>query len=490
MTASIVLAWSVVRTLLVATVAVSTAQLVLHRGIPAGRPLLRRILPAALLVPLTIPELIVGFSWRYPAQFLTHSPAATEILYAGVLLIRSCAVALLVFLMMPQSAVTPESLHSWALLPDRTVRHRMTALRLNLTGPWRAFAVAWCLTALVSFQDFETAALIQIDRHPVAWTAWLFDAHAGGQQPSETLKRLAGPLTVQMALLIPAVLLIATVPERETESPAIRQTGERHLVCAVAACLFALTGLALTGLWPLAVMVPEAIRGLPLILRDGWGLAASQMATLGFSAAAAATALSAAFLLKRHGRLLWVILLLLPGLTGSLAVSLGLLRLFQLPGLRILWDTWLPLLLGQSLLMLPRAWVLLQILDRLVPVESVHSARLLKTDARFVPQARRLLWRLQELGWLAAVALLCHWCLWDVTTASILRPVSVEPVVTRLYREMHFSRTESLSALTLITMLMPAAAAGAGIAVRMLADRCGRWMPASGTPSSRSEAVG
>jgi hypothetical protein len=46
-----------------------------------------------------------------------------------------------------------------------------------------------------------------------------------------------------------------------------------------------------------------------------------------------------------------------------------------------------------------------------------------------------------------------HRCFWDVTVASILRPVELEPVITRLYNEMHYGRTEALMSLSIFAAL-------------------------------------
>ena len=51
---------------------------------------------------------------------------------------------------------------------------------------------------------------------------------------------------------------------------------------------------------------------------------------------------------------------------------------------------------------------------------------------------------------------LAHWCLWDVAVASTLRPVRFEPIVVRLYNEMHYGRTETLAAITLLALVIPA----------------------------------
>jgi hypothetical protein len=64
--------------------------------------------------------------------------------------------------------------------------------------------------------------------------------------------------------------------------------------------------------------------------------------------------------------------------------------------------------------------------------------------------------------------LLTQWCFWDVTTTSILRPLSPEPVVTRLYNEMHFARTEALLGLTVLAGLSPLVLGLAGMLAMLL----------------------
>ncbi len=475
MTASFVLGWSVLRTVLAATLAIVIGRFLLNWARRCDSTRWRPVWLAGLVVPLLVPELLVGFTYRLTAQQLTASPWGAELLYFLLLLIRGIAVCVLVLLLLPRSAVTSESLHSWTLLAGGGRRHWRNLLKLQLTGPWRSSIVAWCLTALVTFQDFETAALIQVDSHPVVWTVWLFDAVAGNQTLGQSLRRIVAPVLFEILLLVPGLLLIVRQNESaeplrtQMTGPDDRDPGRSRIMRAVAV-LVTLSALAAVIGRPLWVSLPELPGGLAFLWRDVPGVLKQQLSTFGFSAVAAAIALSTAVLLRRWNRPGAVCCCLLPGLAGSLVLSLILLWLFQRPLLVPLWDTWLPLLLGQSLLLLPRAWVLLLILELTVAPQSLHSAQLLLSGNRRQRQTGlRLLWILSRLRWLIVAAVLCHWATWDVTTASILRPVSVDPVATRLYQEMHFSRTESLTALSAVTLLFPFAVAAAAVGAS-------RWM--------------
>ncbi len=455
MTLWFVLSWSVLRTIIISTLAVVLGRRVLRDINSVWSTKWRRAWIVAALIPLLVPELIVGFNYRLTAQKLTESVWGTELLYATVLLIRSCSVSILVLLLLPVSAVTHESIHSWRLLKQRTFLHRWQHLKLLVTGPWRSPVVSWCLTSLVTFQDFETAALIQVVGHPVVWTVWLFDANAGNQSLNQTLVFITAPLLIELVLLIPGLWLIGlnSSAERRIATSAHRDPNTSTASWTITATAL---GLFIVAGWPVLISLPELWEGTWTLLQDPAAIVRQQATTLGFSATAAAVSLSGAVLLHRRNKTLTTVIFLLPGLAGSLSLSLILMWSFQQPGLRPLWDKWFPMLLGQSLLMLPRAWVLVLVLKSTVTPEGLYSAALLKSGQLWHRQlAARLLWSLEHIRWLLAAAVLCHWCTWDVTTASILRPVSIEPVVTRLYQEMHFSRTESLTALSLATVAVP-----------------------------------
>ena len=144
--------------------------------------------------------------------------------------------------------------------------------------------------------------------------------------------------------------------------------------------------------------------------------------------------------------------------SSDLILSLGLQTLFQLPLLRPAWDTMLPQLLGQILWLLPRAFAAAQLLWTEERSESLHAASLLlqAADSQQRRTAAGLIWRLQDLPLTVALLVLTHWAFWDVTTASLLHPVTFEPIVTRLYNEMHFARTEALLGLTALSISTPA----------------------------------
>ena len=327
--------------------------------------------------------------------------------------------------------------------------------------------------ALTSFQEFETAALMQIDRYPVTWSVWLFDAHADRQPLSDSVRMISGPLFIELILLSPALwMLLRHAPKAAVPSLTSHPDSSRHQPNRLLSLFCLLPGIGLFLLWPLSVNLFSALRGLRALLSnpDLFQMAAEQILTsTGFAVAAAALAINLAGMMqatsKPHGRnqshqplhQKLLLLLLLPGLIGSLVLSLLLLAAFQHSLLRPLYDTWLPMLLGQSMAILPRSFALVAMMNQMMERSSLHSASLLMSSPH--PEIRHrvsmIFWRMTTFRWLLCGLVIAQWCFWDVTTASILRPVQLEPVVTRLYNEMHYGRTESLMSLAGLAMLIP-----------------------------------
>jgi ABC-type spermidine/putrescine transport system permease subunit II len=148
----------------------------------------------------------------------------------------------------------------------------------------------------------------------------------------------------------------------------------------------------------------------------------------------------------------------LPGLFGSLVLSLALIRLLQLPYLHVLYKTSLALVGALTLFLLPRALVLRLMLSASRPWEGIHLARLLGgSPARSGrAAARELAWQLQGRGEFWSVALLTYWAYLDLTVAYLVAPVTIVSAPVTLYNQMHFGKNAVLSALVFLTVLVPA----------------------------------
>jgi hypothetical protein len=452
---------SIIRTVVVATVASGMAACV-QRWLDALTGRRRQLALCLVLSPLFIPDLLLGFTYRLTAARLVDFPAGTEFLYAALGVCRCLPVAVAVSVLLPVSMVSRESIHLWQQLGNRAQRPprwRWHWLILHVSGPWRPAVIAWCLMGLLTFQEFEMAALIQIDRHPVVWTVWLFDAHAAWQPLADSFQMLQLPMLFESLLLLPVILVLhvsrppvesAAGPAREPASPSMQFA--RTSLGAASVLLLTLLML-LTPIWINSGLLYRSGR----LALTSPGVLVATLGQIGISFMFAVAAAVVALLLGR-----WCLqsktrlLLIVPGMMGALTSSLCCVLVFQMPGINRLYDTWLPLLLGLVMTNLPRAVVVLLAVRRLGDSMAVYSAQLLRTSHSAAVRAfgTQLTWRLVSYRWLLAATILTHWCFWDVTTVSILRPVDVEPVITRLYNEMHYGRTEVLALATLISCLV------------------------------------
>jgi hypothetical protein len=395
------------------------------------------------------------------------------------------AVGVALSMLLPRTKSTDESLHSWVLLRNGMASATWWAgwLRLRIFGAWQAPLVAWSVMALVAFQEFETAALMQIDRYPVSWSVWLFDAHAARLPLWDSLRMMVGPLLCELAMLGPALYVLLKTPTADGNSLDRDHglSGGLSVWKSVRFSALLTPGIVLFVLWPLIHNALPIVRGGMLMLGNAT-LRQSLIQILtstGFSVGATILSMGIALRICTAfkpspgviaSRILWMSLLL-PGLLGSLVLSLGLLAMFQLPGLRGLYDTWLPMLLGQTLAVLPFSVAVVLLLMRVSDPAALHSAQLLAVSEE--PRVRRQMaairWRLTTGRWLLGGLIIAHRCFWDVTVASILRPVQVEPVITRLYNEMHYGRTEALMSLSILAALTPLVIAAAAMLLSRLA---------------------
>lgn len=485
------LLWSLIRCVFVASISLAPVAVLTQQIECSTTTRSRRLWMFLAVVPFFVPELLIGFNYRLTATQLSHGTSgtfaavSTEFLYLLLLIARSTAFGVAVRQMVTRSPVSKESLHVWnSLRPLNFSRQtgslammqwRKGWLMLHLTGPWRSSLIAWSIMALTTFQEFETAALMQVDRYPVTWSVWLFDAHADRQPLSDSIRMILGPLTIELLLLSPALwMLFRHAPKAAVRSftpySASLELPSRRLRSLL--CLS--PGIILFLVWPLSANLRSAWSGLGALMHntDLLKMAVEQILTsTGFAVAAAILAINLSGMMQpapgppdtssRDPRVFKNILLLLliPGLMGSLVLSLLLVAAFQHSLLRPLYDTWLPMLLGQSLMILPRSFALVVIMNQMTERSALHSASLLMSSPQFEIRQRvsSIIWRITTFRWLLCGLVIAQWCFWDVTTTSILRPVQLEPVVTRLYNEMHYGRTESLMSLTVLSLLIPLA---------------------------------
>ena len=204
---------------------------------------------------------------------------------------------------------------------------------------------------------------------------WLFDAHAGGVPLSHSLRYVITPLLFELAVILPALFVLPAWlaggwASRDPNLPSFRFRG-----LGVGAVF--LSALFLAGI-PSLVVIRGMASGFeslytnwPMVRQIGSGAVIALGAALiacGLSRFALASASTSR---KRR----WIAAALgLPGLLGSLVLSLMILGMFQLPGLRVLSQSLIPLILALSLFVLPRTLVVFAVIGSTRRTEAVQCA--------------------------------------------------------------------------------------------------------------------
>ncbi|MBA3710208.1 MAG: hypothetical protein H0W83_15465, partial [Planctomycetes bacterium] len=238
---------------------------------------------------------------------------------------------------------------------------------------------------------------------------------------------------------------------------------------------------------PLMTVAWDARAGLAILVRDD--IRHEVGASVLFAAAAATCAWLAARPLRdltRAGRIGGGIAVAacLPGLCGSLAVGLAGLALIQLPALRWLSETPVPLIGALTLLMLPIAIALRIVLDR--PDPALHLARMHVNSRDRAAGGSTLLWRLSGSRRYWAWSLLFLMGYADLAASAILHPVDMVPVLVMLYNFMHYGQSSALSARLGAAMCAPVVViVGGWIIVRLGATVTG-WLRSARPGAARA----
>jgi iron(III) transport system permease protein len=455
--------WTLCRSVLVALAALPIAWWLRSRLDSLGA-LRRLVLWTVLLVPFFTPTLLTGYAYSKWSLGLIRHPAWNEALYAVVLALRFIPIGTLILHFTPPGPVSAEALHCARLNAGRVrgrVRRAAGLLPYVARGAVLEAFPAFAVIFLLTFQEFETASLMGT----ASWTVWLFDSQAGGMLLSETLRRAvlpAGCVVVVLGLFFAHAVRSRVLPAAPRRRPgrvsAWRDAGAWAL--GAAACV------AVTGV-PLVLLGRDAARGLAALPANRFivgeiGIAAAFGAASGTIAALVAGGLrrlsspGGASSLRRTAAAT-SIAVALPGLLGSLVVSLVVLWLFQRPVLWTVYDSPAPAVVALVLFLLPRALLLQLLFATATSGQGLHTADLLAagSDAAQRRAAGDLRWDLRVRPQFLAAGILCLWGYLELTPVAILAPPGITSAPVRLYNLMHYGRSYVVSAMTLVAMAVP-----------------------------------
>lgn len=492
--------WSLARSVLVAAIGLWMA-VHLQRLLAAVSDPVRRVLWVLLLAPFLSPGLVVGYGYRNYSLSLVQHPWWNEALYGAILLFQTVPVGVVLLYFAPPPPVSAAGVHCLRLMARAGEAGALRVslrdlLRILLRGPMQVWLPAGAVMFLIAFQEAEVAALMQAR----GWAEWLFTRQAGLVDVGTTLRYVGVLVGIQALVCVPVLkwLLRSAREGRPSEDRPRRRAGGSWWGVLVAGCV-------LDVVVPGWLVLSEAVRGVPVLweqpsfwreMLQGMLYAATagvlavviarwmrregsedrcQMSVkpvgesgvdphprplsrdeAGAGMDAAARERGDAYLNPESRILNPAYVLLLPGLCGSMTLSLLLGILFQQPLLRLAYDTPVPLVIAQMLLLLPRTMLLFACLPGDRPTPATHAADLLGSggsSARLA--ARKLRWRLAGRPQFCSFVIVFFWGYLDLMTATILAPPGMEPVVKRLYNFMHFGHIAGLAAMVCATLAVP-----------------------------------
>ena len=454
--------WTLARTILVCMVAWPLCVGV-ERWIRRVSDGWRPVAFGLLLAPFLFPELLVGYSYR---NLALSSPRLAEGLCLGLLLFRIVPVGVITLNASPSALASYSAIHCRWLLWQANLRSRREAWQFVLClwhGPIRRALPALGLMSLVAFQEFELAALLQT----ASWTDWFIAAQRVGLDRREMLMQSMWPVLMQLPLI--AGVIYWTVREHDSgaeQNDELASSGAFDWVAKSYLALAVVCGCLI----PMGFLSSNLFGGIKLIASQRsqlTGLLHEMVIAAAVSVCAGVTAWSISRWLTSNRDRAWfrngLRGFLLPGLAGSLLLSLATGALFQQSWLRPFYDTPLPWVLVLIVWLLPRAVVAQLWIRSTSQTEGIHLAELLaqselpiqgttneagdKTSTRTPVRRTSLLrFRLRDQPRRLAIGLLCYWAYLDLSSAYLLAPSGMSSGLVRLYNFMHFGRTSALSA--------------------------------------------
>ena len=446
---------SLARAVLVGVIAVLVSP-AMSAWVLRRKPVHKNLALVATVAPFFAPELIVGYCYSTGTFSVVHLPLINCGMYTLLLLLKTLPVGVLAVLYSPGSLVSPVGFHCFQMLPPGR-RPWRAKLDFWIRGPLCQRLPVFSFSFLMAYQEFEIASLMSVP----SWTVDLFDAQAKAIQPLDTLRLLLFPLVTICVVVLPVVGLMTRSKGKSLRSAASPVSRGQWL----GGVLIASGNLLLWGV-PLLAIGEDGLRNFTALTRNTvvfHGFAREIGYALAFAfCASLITIFTARGLLRARqtcggAARVCCSAALLPGLTGALSVSLLFFVVIQQGWLIELRSTPVPAVAGLTVFLLPRAVLMLLMFQSQRRSAAIGSAELL-SQSRQPHQAAsgfRLLWQFEDRALFWTFSTVFFWSFFNLTAASLLMPLSIVPLPTQLYNLMHYGRTMSLSAQTLLSVLVP-----------------------------------
>ena len=393
-----------------------------------------------LLIPLLMPALVIGYAYADFSLSLIRRPLLNELFYALLLVMRLSPLAAIVLLLAPRP-VSAMGNHCGQLARQMPRKMR---IKLYLQGQGRALLITWAACFIYCFTEFDIASRMGTR----VWVVWVFDTQAGGKPIGQTVISVLLPILLQLLIAFGALAMLRQPTDHA------QPTAHRPIRKAVA-WLWSVAAFVGVCVVPGVFVLTGALGAMGSLLQNG-SIHKELWAGSFFSLTAGTIAVAIALLLRSRSK--YVLLpFAAPGLAGSLVVGLVLLGAFGSSALRPFYDTPLPLLMALVLVVFPIVLLLAVLLHRHWQTPANHLRKLLShSDRKQHRQTARSIFIATRFGSLALVWLFACWlCYVELPASALLAPTGMTPAVVRLYNLMHYGRSDTLSAMVLLTYLLP-----------------------------------
>lgn len=466
-------AFALLRSIIISVVGTCVAQSLvsLAESIPRRH---RRWMWGLVAAPAIVPTLLVGYCYRDTSLTLIHRPVWNELLYGLLVSSQLVPIAVLVLKLTGPLRVSSAAAHAaWLAFRGPCRDGRVRAVLLSLWARHYAgrYGIAATALFLLSFQETELASLMQSR----SWTEWMFTALASGLQWEVALQRVAVPVMIQCLAMIPLLVWIRHLAQSHHDG--VKTGGRSSLWAKLGAGGWLVLSLLLTVLLPTMQLVVGAVRG--------WGVLAEQPSfprevghALLLGVTSGGLASLAAWRILQPGRGAWLRSLgIVPGLLGALPLSVLLAAFFQTDALAFAYDTPGPLILGETLFLVPKAVVLMSVVRLRMRSSSNALADILRRggDAAQRLRGADLDWQIRGMILFWTVTCVCFLGFMELTVPSQLAPPGVVPAPMVLYNALHYGRIAALATKLFVTLLAPLLVVGLLLAVRRPLLRY--WVP-------------
>ena len=448
-----ILLMTLIRSILIAgmSVVMSGAVYALVAGVKSPRR--KRILLGLVVLPLLMPDIFLGYGYRSLSDQTVRDLGLREFVYGMLLLGRYGGLGVVVHLMLPGSDVKRSSLY----LHEIGGGGLMGRIKLGLQSRLGADLLIFVLILLMCFHESQVGSLLVVDGYSRLIFERVQDADYLSSWGLITAVLLPGLGFLGLLGGVFWLTVFGARSRRGLGDEVVEAKGLKKLlgVGFVVYCLL------MTVVYPVyEVSSYLDIESMQNLRVEMLGLKEIGMSAL-LSLISSVVAMLVVYVLlpsgegKGGGRYLPTMLLIVPGVLGVLVVSLFVQWGINLSWLRGFRETALPLLLVQTLMLLPFALLFKLVVARGGRSSECRLAELMMKSESGRASGGDLIWRYRYRPMLYSLIVLFYFSYFEITAGYLLMPANMQLAAVTLYQRMHYNQSAMLSFELYLVLMLP-----------------------------------